>query len=278
LEKLFEGEAKMKELRLRRLYRRQDQKLLIIPLDHGITYGPINGISNIRKTVATISTTKANAIILHKGNIVICKDLLQNNRELAVILHLNASVHFSPNQERKIMVASIEEALQLGVDAVSIHINIGNGFDHQMLHDFGEVSEQCQKWGMPLLAMLYPRGKVIDEKSVEGNLVAARVAMEIGADFVKIGYTGDPRSFEKIVKGVDIPLLVAGGDFNTDNAGFINDIKGAIQAGAAGVAIGRNIFQRNNVADYIAAIYEAINPDSETNSVNNNLIAVTKEI
>ncbi len=252
----------MKELRLRRLYRK-NQKLIIIPLDHGVTYGPIRGINNIRDTVETIITTKANAIILHKGNIINCKDILKRNSDLGVILHLNASSHFSPNKERKVLVTCVEEALQLGVDAVSIHINIGNDYDYQMLCDFGEVSKECQKWGMPLLAMVYPRGNENDEKNVEFYMAAARIAMEIGADMVKINYTGDHESFQRIVNGVNIPVLVAGGDYNTDSSMFINNVKDAIDAGAAGVAIGRNIFQRNNITDYIATIDEAINKNSE---------------
>jgi predicted phospho-2-dehydro-3-deoxyheptonate aldolase len=269
----------MKELRLRRLYNHGSKKLLITPLDHGMTLGPIEGIYDIRKTVDTIARTKVNAIILHKGNILVCKDILQNHKDMAVILHLSASLHFSPNKERKVLVACVEEAMQLGVDAVSIHINVGNDHDYQMLQDFGKISDECRRWGMPLLAMVYPRGNSIDEKDTNNNMLAARIAMEIGADIVKINYTGDPRSFERIIQGVNIPVVVAGGEFTTNSAKFIKDIKEAIQVGAAGVAIGRNVFQRPDIGNFIETIDEVINPEtSPTNSLNKSLIAATKDV
>jgi fructose-bisphosphate aldolase/2-amino-3,7-dideoxy-D-threo-hept-6-ulosonate synthase len=252
----------MKDLRFRRLINNKSKKLLITPLDHGVTLGPIEGIYNIRDTVDALSKTKVNAVVLHKGNIINCKDILKGNRDLSIVLHLSASVGFSPNKERKVLVACVEEGAKLGVDAVSIHINLGNDFDYHMINDFGRVADECQKWGIPLLAMMYPRGKGIDEKDLNLNMVAARVAMEIGADIVKVNYTGDKKSFEKIISGVNIPVVIAGGEFDDDNQKLLSDIKDAIDVGAAGVAIGRNIFQRRDMKSYIAAINAIINEEA----------------
>lgn len=251
----------MKDLRLRKLICQKSKRMLITPLDHGVTLGPIDGISNIRETLYALSKTKINSVVLHKGNIINCGDILSENKDLSVILHLSASIGFSPNNERKVLVACVEEGARLGVDAVSIHINLGNDFDYQMINDFGHVSDECQKWGMPLLAMMYPRGKGVDEKDINNNMIAARVAMEIGADIVKVNYTGDKKSFEKIVRGVNIPVVIAGGEFSNDSEKFLCDIKDAMDVGAVGVAIGRNVFQRKDMASYIAAIDSIINND-----------------
>ncbi len=253
----------MKDLRLRRLINHKTGKLLITPLDHGVTLGPICGIQDIRSTVKTMSKTQVNAVVLHKGNVVYCGDIIYKSESLAVILHLSASVGFSPNNDRKVLVASVEEGAKLGVDAVSVHINLGNEFDYQMINDLGKVSEECQKWGMPLLAMMYPRGKNIDERDLNCNMVAARVAMELGADIVKVNYTGDKKSFEKIVNGVNIPVVIAGGTFDEDGHKFLKDIKDAMDVGAAGVAIGRNVFQRSDMVRYINGIDAIVNQGAD---------------
>ncbi len=251
----------MKDLRMRRLFNNSSSKLLMIPLDHGVTMGPIKGLDNIRETVGIIAKTPVNAVVLHKGNIHLCREILRKNKDLSVVLHLSASVGFSPNSERKVLVACVEEAARLGVDAVSIHVNLGNEFDYHMINDFGHISNECEKWGIPLLAMMYPRGKGIDGKDINLNMVAARVAMEIGADMVKINYTGDKKSFEKIIKGVNIPVVIAGGEFDDDSQKFLNNIKDAMDVGARGVAIGRNIFQRHDMEMYISAIHSVVNQD-----------------
>lgn len=151
----------MKQIRLKRLLGcDSDHKLIITPLDHGMTMGPISGIDHIRDTLTAISHSPVNAVVLHKGIISSCADLLCQNKNLSIIMHLNASIGFSPNSDKKVMVSSVEEAVMMGADAVSIHINLGNEYDYQMIKDFGAVSGECQKWGMPLLAMICPKYSV----------------------------------------------------------------------------------------------------------------------
>ena len=95
-------------------------------------------------------------------------------------------------------MATVEEALKIGADAVSIHVNVGAEDESHMLSTLGEISRHCQEWGMPLLAMMYPRGKKIkDEYSAEYIAHAARVGAELGADIVKTNYTGDQDSFAR---------------------------------------------------------------------------------
>ncbi|QSF44394.1 2-amino-3,7-dideoxy-D-threo-hept-6-ulosonate synthase [Paenibacillus tianjinensis] len=248
----------MKDLRMRKLFHPSTGKILITPLDHGITLGPIDGIVNIRDTVAKLCHSKVNAVVLHKGNIHVCKDIFKENRDMAVIMHLSASIGFSPNQLRKVLIASVEEASKTGVDAVSIHINIGNDFDYQMIKDFGKISEECNQWGIPLIAMMYPRGDMVDEYNVQNALVSARVAMEIGADVVKVNYT-DKYSFEKIVNAVDIPVVIAGGENHHDKKRLLQTIRDAIDVGASGVAIGRNVFQDNHMQGIIESIDLVVN-------------------
>jgi len=106
---------------------------------------------------------------------------------------------------------------------------------------------------MPLLAMMYPRGKKItDEKSVEHVKLAARVAAELGADIVKTVYTGDPDSFREVTRGCPVPVVVAGGS-KTDDRATLEMIEGAMLGGAAGLSIGRNAFQHRRPDKFVKA-------------------------
>jgi DhnA family fructose-bisphosphate aldolase class Ia len=146
-------------------------------------------------------------------------------------------------------VATVEEALKMGADGVSIHVNVGAEDESHMLYTLGEVSRHCQEWGMPLLAMMYPRGKKIkDEYSEEYIAHAARVGAELGADIVKTNYTGDPDSFSRVVEGCPVPVVIAGGPKVESELDLLRMVEGAISSGARGVAIGRNVFQHDSPA------------------------------
>jgi len=232
-----------KSLRMRRLFNLVTNKTVLYPIDHGVTLGPIDGIENIRSAVGTALGEPVDGVILHKGAIVRCLDTLSVDRNMAVIMHVSASVSLSPHVNEKVLVGSVDEAVRLGCDGVSIHVNLGPENDFRMLRDFGKVSRDCVKYGMPLIAMMYCRKEGGDESSEANNKIAARAAMELGADIIKISYTGSARSFERVVAGCDVPVIVAGGSAGCTLLEFLERVEGAMKAGAAGVAVGRNVFQ-----------------------------------
>jgi len=99
---------------------------------------------------------------------------------------------------------------------------------------------------MPLLAMMYPRGKGINQFDEKAVALAARVGAELGADIVKTNFTGSVESFRRVVEGCPVPVVVAGGEKMNSNEEILKMVEMAMEAGAAGVAIGRNIFQAEN--------------------------------
>jgi DhnA family fructose-bisphosphate aldolase class Ia len=109
-----------------------------------------------------------------------------------------------------------------------------------MIKDLGKISAACMEWGMPLLAMMYCK---TGTKDVAEIAHAARLGQELGADIVKVDYPGTIEAAEKVVNGVQIPVVIAGGS-KMDNPGeLFHIIDDAIKAGVSGVSIGRNIFQ-----------------------------------
>lgn len=245
-----------KQIRMQRIMDRNTGKTVIIPMDHGVTVGPIKGLENMKDTINKVAEGGANAIVLHKG--IVGVGHRSSGRDVGLIIHLSASTSLGPDPNHKVIACTVKEAVRLGADAVSIHVNIGAEDEAEMLKDMGEISRQCNKWGMPLLAMMYPRGKKIkDEKDVEVVKLAARVGAELGADIVKTNYTGDINSFKKVVEGCLVPVIIAGGSKGND-ADCLKMIEDAMKAGAAGVAMGRNSFQHNNPTKFVKAVCEVI--------------------
>jgi len=246
-----------KSVRLERIFNRKTHKTIIVPMDHGVSSGPIAGLTDMPKIVNKVADGGANAVLLHKG--IVRHGHRGYGRDIGLILHLSASTSLAPDPNNKVLVTSVEEALKLGADAVSVHINIGAENEADMLRELGEVSQECTEWGMPLLAMMYPRGKKItSEHDVEVVKLAARAGAELGADMIKTNYTGDLDSFKEVIEGCPIPLVIAGGPKMDTTEDVLQMVKDAMEAGAVGTSIGRNVFQADDPTKMVEAMAAVI--------------------
>jgi fructose-bisphosphate aldolase/2-amino-3,7-dideoxy-D-threo-hept-6-ulosonate synthase len=138
---------------------------------------------------------------------------------IGIIAHMSAATSLGPDPNNKILMGSVKEAIRLGADGVSLHINIGSKEEPKMLFKLGQVADECNEWNIPLIAMMYPRGENIKNPH-DPSIVAhaARIGAEAGADIVKTVYTGDPNSFREVVKSCPVPIVIAGGPkSNTDS-------------------------------------------------------------
>jgi fructose-bisphosphate aldolase/2-amino-3,7-dideoxy-D-threo-hept-6-ulosonate synthase len=153
------------------------------------------------------------------------------------------------------LMGSVEEAIRLGADAVSLHINIGAKEEPEMLQKLGMVADKCDEWSVPLVAMMYPRGENIkNPHDPEIVAHAARVGAEAGADVVKAVYTGDVDSFKGVVRSCPVPIVIAGGPKASTDREILEMCAGAMSAGAKGVTFGRNIFQHKNPPAMVRAL------------------------
>jgi len=242
-----------KAIRMERIMDRQTGKTVIVPMDHGVTAGPILGITNMKEAMRQVAAGGANAVVEHKG--MVARGHRRSGPDMGLIVHLSASTSLSPHPNAKTLVCTVEEAIKLGADAVSIHVNIGNGHEKEMLADFGKVALSAAEWGMPLLAMIYPRGeKVKDEYDPAVIKHAARLGAELGADMVKVSYTGSPETFQEVVEGCHVPVIIAGGPKMGSDRAILEMVRGAIDAGASGTSIGRNVFQHQNPTRIVRAL------------------------
>ncbi|MBI4775063.1 MAG: class I fructose-bisphosphate aldolase family protein [Deltaproteobacteria bacterium] len=231
--------------RLRHILDPTTGRTVIVPLDHGFTAGPLKGLVSMRDALDPILQARPNAVILHSGML---RELPWDlPADVGIILHLSGGTNLTSSGIRKVLVAKVEDALGLGADAVSIHVNLGNRYEAEMLADAGAVASKCRTYGLPLLIMAYVRGKKVKDEFDPGLVAhAARLASELGADVVKVPYTGSVESFRSVVQGCCAPVVIAGGPKIDREEDLIRCVQEAMKAGAAGISIGRNVFQHPN--------------------------------
>ncbi|MGF7118444.1 2-amino-3,7-dideoxy-D-threo-hept-6-ulosonate synthase [Methanobacterium oryzae] len=246
-----------KKIRIERIINRKTGKTVIVPVDHGVSIGPVAGIGNMCETIDEVASGGANAVIMHKG--MVDNGHRGYGRDIGLIIHLSASTSLGPDPDHKVLVTTVEKAVKIGADAVSVHVNVGSDKEPVMLKTLGITAEVCDEWGMPLIAMMYPRGeKITDEHDVEVVKLAARAGAELGADIIKTNYTGDPDTFSEVVQGCPVPVVIAGGPKVETNEQLLTMVKNAVNVGGAGVAIGRNVFQAESPRKTTRAIAEIV--------------------
>ncbi|MCF8884997.1 MAG: 2-amino-3,7-dideoxy-D-threo-hept-6-ulosonate synthase [Nitrososphaerota archaeon] len=219
-------------------------KMVCVPMDHGVTVGPIKGLDNIYETIRKVERGGATAILTHKG---ILKNL-ESVPSLGLIIHLSASTNLSPNPNWKVKIGTLKEAIRLGADAVSVHINIGNKDEQDMLVKLGLLADECDEWGIPLIAMMYPRGENIKDPNDPYTIAhIARIAAELGADIVKVPMpSSNPEDIKIITKTCPIPVVAAGGPKMEDDKQVLQLAEAVVRAGGAGITFGRNVFQHES--------------------------------
>jgi 2-amino-4,5-dihydroxy-6-oxo-7-(phosphonooxy)heptanoate synthase len=232
-----------RKLRLHRLYRNDPERLLVVPLDHSVTDGPVTGGgSRVNALVEQLSAHHVDAVVLHKGALRYIDPEWFSRTSL--IVHLSASTMHAPDPNAKYLVASVEESLRMGADAVSVHVNLGSGEEARQIADMAAVADACDRWNVPLMAMMYPRGPKIDNpRDPELVAHAVQLATDLGADLVKTLYVGSVPEMRDITEAASVPVLVVGGPRTTDESETLAYVEEALHAGVAGVAMGRNVFQ-----------------------------------
>ena len=242
-------------------------KALFLAYDQGFEHGPtdFNEKNVDPKYILDIAQKSGvfTAVIFQKGIAEKYYPLggldIQKTPPLLVKLNGKTALHkgeepYSPQ------LCSVDEALKLGASAVGYTIYVGSEHEAKMMEEFGRIEEEAHAKGLAVTLWAYPRGKHVEGKETERDSVAygARLALELGADFVKVPYTGDPESFSWVVKAAgEVKVLVQGGSKKTEEELF-TEIKEFISAGASGMAVGRNIWQAEDPVGMAKKIAELV--------------------
>ena len=236
-----------------------------VPIDHGVSDYPVEGLVDLESTIKSLISAGVDAIIAHKGLVGHYSKLCENSNT-SMVIHLSASTRHGGNEStNKVLVGGVDEVLQRGGIGVSCQVNMGSEKEPEMMERMGEISRQALLQGLPMFGMVYARGpnlNVMEEDSTKGNAHAARLAFELGCDAAKTVWTGDKQSFAKITNAVPIPLLVAGGPSTGDSRAILTMIRDALDAGASGVCMGRQVFGHPQVESIARAIVMLVHQDA----------------
>jgi 2-amino-4,5-dihydroxy-6-oxo-7-(phosphonooxy)heptanoate synthase len=245
-----------RQLRLQRLHRHDDQRLFVVPLDHSVTDGPVTGGRRVNGLVGRLAASGVDAVVLHKGSLRYVEP--RWFARMSLVVHLSGSTSRAPDPDAKYLVATVEEALRLGADGVSVHVNLGSREEARQVADLARVADACDRWNLPLLAMMYPRGpKIDDPRRPELVAHAATLAADLGVDIVKTVHPGSVNELADITRDCPVPLVVAGGPRRGSAEAVLSYVEEALRGGAAGVAMGRNIFEAEDpgaLAELVAGL------------------------
>jgi class I fructose-bisphosphate aldolase len=220
-------------------------KALILAYDQGVEHGPTDFLKNEgwnpEYILELAEKGPFTGVILHKG---IVEKYVDNNYNVPIVLKLTGKTKLNPKLKQN-LVCSVKYADKLGVDGVGFTLYPFSEYESEMLEDLRKVHEEARELGKILFVWAYPRGNNIDEYKTENIAYAARLAAELGADFVKVKYNHKKKEYEWVIKNaLRAKVLIAGGKKVNKEKDLLKMTEEVISLGAKGLAIGRNIWQR----------------------------------
>jgi len=229
----------------------QEDKALFLAYDQGLEHGPIDfNDKNVDPTYILDIAKKGgyNAIIFQKGIAEKYNEEIKKSK-IPLIVKLNGKTSLVKGDPISKKLCNVDEALKFGAAAIGYTIYIGSKHESTMLKEFQKIQEEAHKKRIPVIAWIYPRGISIEKKNLQKKELmayAARTGLEIGADIVKIHYEGDIEDLKWAVKSAGKVKIVVAGGIKEEEKKLIKKVEEIMEAGCAGLAIGRNVWQSKN--------------------------------
>jgi fructose-bisphosphate aldolase/2-amino-3,7-dideoxy-D-threo-hept-6-ulosonate synthase len=243
-----------KSRRLARLLVGEQKRCLLTPLDHGGWLGPVTGIDRPRAIVEAVIKGGSNALLISPGFYREVAPVVPPS--VGIVLRLSLTGGLSQQGTQETPIASLETALRMDADAIAVSVFFGRAGDIDIYRWLAGLVDASQQYDMPVVAEMMPPGDRYYEPEAIAH--AARIGMEIGADIVKTNYSGEVESFKQVITAAPVPIIVAGGPSEGENSSTIDMVRGAVAAGAAGVAIGRRVWQADDPQAVTAQIHGAL--------------------
>lgn len=240
--------------RLNRIFQ-ANGRTLIVACDHGMISGPDKGLEKMESTLSQVIAGGADAVMVSYGTAI---RFAQNLARVGLVLRLDGGgTKLGSMTGPGAQFYTVEDALRLGADAVCVSAFPGSPIEEPTLEVLARVIRQAHSWGVPVMAEIVPGGfdSGAEFRTSETVSIAARVAAELGADWVKIPYVD---GFHQVVESCYVPVVVLGGPAKSDLRQTLEMVNAALQAGAVGGVIGRNIWQADNPAQMAAALASLI--------------------
>lgn len=242
-----------KTTRINRIFK-SDGRAVMVAINHGLGLGPVDGIEHMGKTLQTVMQEAPDSLTIHKGIALQYMDMFAGQTSL-ILKCTNATRYRSPEETA---VATVEEALMLGADAIAVGLTLCGSEEAREIERAAEYIRAAEPYGLPIVTHSYPSGNLISDEEryrIENVGYAVRVSLELGVDIIKTFWTGNQESFAKIVElGSPAKVVISGGPKCETLMQCFEMTKQGIDAGAAGITYGRNIWQHPHPAAVIKGL------------------------
>ena len=247
----------LKTRRMNHIFK-EDGKALIVAMDHGTFNGAAPGLEHPGETLQQIAEGGADAVLCNFG---VARKFAKELAPLGYIARLDLPPTYMGQGHDSRLVFDAEYALRMGADAVMVNVGQGVDVEEPTYPHLAETIAYCDSVGLPVCSEPVPGGFDAgpEFKTLDNIARGARIACEIGCDFMKVGYAP---GFERIVDETFVPLVVLGGAKTDNEKEFLASIKNAMDAGASGVAIGRNVWGGGNTVNMTRALAAIIHKDA----------------
>jgi fructose-bisphosphate aldolase, class I len=250
-----------KRIRLNRILRVPDEGALVVAFDHAFVLGPIRGTRDAGEQIRNFLDARVDGLLLNLGLMRSCADVFHRGDCTGLIARIDWTSMwkaFAEGGNRKLfsrMLATPEEALRHGADAVLTYLVVGTGdteFEAKEIERNAVVARECERVGIPFFVETLARGADIpDPSDVKWLELHTRMAVELGADVIKTDFAGSVDKMRAVIEACRIPILVLGGTRGSSDEGSLNMVRDAMKAGAAGVFFGRNVFQADDMRGFL---------------------------
>ena len=240
--------------RLNRIFQPKDGRAVMLAVDHGYFLGPISKLEEPRNTIEPL-LPYADSLMLTRG---VLRNCINPQFNVPIILRVSGGNSIAGNAlSNEGITCTMEDAIRLNINAVALSIYVGTEHEYQTLINLSKLIDEGIRYGIPVLAVTAV-GKELEKRDAKYLALCCRIAAELGAHMVKTYYCD---GFQKIIKSCPVPVVIAGGPKLETNLDVLNLTYNAIQEGAVGVDMGRNIFQSENPVGMIKAVRSIVHDD-----------------
>jgi fructose-bisphosphate aldolase/2-amino-3,7-dideoxy-D-threo-hept-6-ulosonate synthase len=278
-ERVVPGLGKL--IRLGRIVDPASGTAIVLPLDHPVESAGLVELEQPREIVRCLAGSGINAFLMRRG---LARHTVRDFAgQAGWIQRMTGRSGLSTagdahRDAHQLVIASVEDAARNGADAVAPTFFFGRDTEDYAYPELGRIADECSRYDIPLLAELFPVGgpdatPYDGPYTVEDMRLAVRIASEEGADLIKTYYTGDPDSFAEVIRYSFVPVIIAGGPKTDDPMDVLRMARGAMDAGASGVAFGRKVWGSSDPAAVVRALIRVVREQAAVEDAAEALIA-----
>lgn len=243
--------------RMSKIIRPKDGRCVMLAVDHGYFLGPTERLEIPSKTIRPL-LPYADSLMITRG---VLRTSVNPSTDVPIVLRMSGgSSVIGEDLSNETITASIDDAIRLNATCLALSIFVGSKYEHQTLSSLAKLVDEGEKYGIPILAVTAVGKEMARDARYLG--LACRIAAEFGAHVVKTYYC---ENFEKVVEGCPVPVIIAGGKKLSKEVDALELAYNAVEQGASGVDMGRNIWQSDCPVAMIKAVRAIVHNDSDVN-------------